>query len=203
MSINLQKGQTIDLRKNEGSTSENNLSKLTIGLGWDERKSGGFLGIGGSSDNFDLDAVAVLLDKNGKLTSSSDIVYYGAMKHGSGNIHLTGDNLTGAGDGDDEQIIVNLDRMDAKYEKIVFFTSIYQGKSKNQNFGKIENAFIRAVDGNGKEIAKYQISGDSSLSDKHSFVFAEVYRKDGSWKFRALGEAKDTDSLRDVASIYS
>lgn len=203
MSINLTKGQTIDLKKNEGSTSDNNLSKLTIGLGWDVRKKGGLFGMGGSSENFDLDAVAVLLDKNGKLASDADIVYYGVKNHKSGHIHLTGDNLTGAGEGDDEQIIVNLDRLDAKYEKVVFYTSIYQGRDRGQNFGAIENAFIRAVDGNGKEIAKYAISGDNQLKDKCSFVFAEAYRKDGTWKFRALGDPHSTDKLMEVARIYS
>lgn len=196
MGINLQKGQTIDLRKNENGT-ENNLSQLTIGLGWDIST-----GLFGSSSSWDLDAVAVLLDKNGKIQSNSDIIYYGNKKHSSGNIWSTGDNLTGDGDGDDEQIIVKLDSLDAKYEKVVFFASIYQGESKGQNFSKVKNSFIRAVDANRNEIAKYDMSGDSSLSTKRSFIFGEAYRKDNSWKFRALGESKDTDSLQKVCEAY-
>lgn len=191
--ITLQKGQTIDLKKEGNSNGENNLSKLTIGLGWD---------INGGN-NYDLDAVAVLLDKNGKMAKSNDIVFYGDKNHSSGNIHLTGDNLTGEGEGDDEQIIVNLDRLDAKYEKIVFFTSIYQGKSRGQNFGGVKNAYIRAVDGNNREIAKFEMSGNNDLKGKCSYVFGEAYRKDGTWKFRALGEAQDTDSLSEVARVYS
>lgn len=200
MGINLQKGQTIDLKKNENG-NDNNLSKVTIGLGWDIRKSKGIFGSSGSSD-YDLDAIAVLLDKNGKLQSSKDVVYYGDKDHTSGKIWLTGDNLTGAGDGDDEQIIVNLNEIDSKYEKIVFFTSIYQGKSRNQEFSMVENAYIRAVDANNNEICKFNISGDSSLKDKRSFIFGEAYRNNGTWKFRALGDAKDTDSFSMVVESY-
>jgi len=193
--INLVKGQTIDLKKNTTGGGDFDLSKVTIGLGWDvnERNSG----------SYDLDAVAAVLGTNGKMASSKDLVYYGDKNHPSGNLHLTGDNLTGAGDGDDEQIIVNLEKLDTKYDKIVFFTSIYQGKQKGQHFGDVKNAYIRAVDANNKEIAKFEISGNKDLNDKRSFLFGEVYRKDGTWKFRALGEAKDTDSLSEVARIYS
>lgn len=193
MGINLAKGQTIDLRKNENSSVENNLSKVTIGLGWDINDGG---------RDYDLDAVAVLLDKDGKLANSNDVVYYGDKNHSCGKIHLTGDNLTGAGVGDDEQIIVNLNELPAKYEKIVFYTSIFNGKSRSQEFSKVKNAYIRAVDANNNEIARYNISGDSSLAGKHTFVFAEAYRKDGAWKFRALGESHDTDNLKDIAESY-
>lgn len=193
MSINLVKGQTIDLRKSENGGADNNLSKVTIGLGWD---------INEGSGDYDLDAVAILLDKDGKMTSDKDLVYYGDKKHTSGKIHLTGDNLTGAGDGDDEQIIVNFDGLDAKYEKIVFFTSIYSGQSRGQEFSQVKNAYIRAVDANGIEITKFNISGDASLKNKRSFIFGEAYRKDGSWKFRAIGESHDTDSLSKIAEGY-
>jgi len=193
MGINLTKGQTIDLKKNENSSVENNLSKVTIGLGWDINDNGA---------DYDLDAVAILLDKDGKMSDSKDIVYYGNKKHESGKIYSTGDNLTGAGAGDDEQIVVNLNELPAQYEKIVFFTSIYQGSSRRQEFSKVKNAYIRAVDANNSEIGRYDISGGSSLANKHSFVFAEVYRKDGGWKFRALGEAHETDNLMKIAENY-
>ncbi|QHS62066.1 TerD family protein [Chitinophaga agri] len=220
MAINLVKGQTIDLRKNDkGETFD--LSTVTIGLGWDVRKkSGGFFGklLGGKEEEFDLDAIAFLLDKNGKVADlgktvqtndgrnlslyQGDVVFFNSQRHPSGNIWLTGDNRTGAGDGDDEQIIVKLDSLDAKYEKILFIVSIYQGRQRNQHFGGIENAFIRAVDNKGKEIVKFNLSGDASYTNMCSLVFAEVYRKDGTWKFRALGDPQPADSFVEILRSY-
>ena len=218
MAINLQKGQTIDLRKNDKGDAFD-LSRVTIGLGWDVRKQsggGGFFSklLGGSKEaEFDLDAIAFLLDKNGKVANmgrtvnrngqnvglhESDIIFFNNLRHPSGHIWLTGDNRTGAGDGDDEQIIVMLDQLDARYEKILFTVSIYGGKQNNQHFGLIENAFIRAVDGRGKEIVKYNISADSSYNGMCTVVFAEAYRHSGTWKFRALGDVKQTDNFVDV-----
>ncbi len=190
--INLVKGQTIDLSKKQDGGAHN-LTEITIGLGWN---------ISRNKSSFDLDAVAVLLDKNGKIASSDDVVYYGNKKHKSGKIWSTGDNLTGDGDGDDEQIVVKLSTIDEKYDKIVFFTSIYQGESKRQTFGDIQETYIRAVDANNSEIAKYKISGDNTLTSKRSFIFGEAYRKDGTWKFRALGDALDTDSWSKVCENY-
>lgn len=220
MAINLVKGQTIDLRKNDKGESFD-LSTVTIGLGWDVRKkSGGFFGklLGGKEEEFDLDAIAFLLDKNGKVADlgktvqtndgrnlslyQGDVVFFNSQRHPSGNIWLTGDNRTGAGDGDDEQIIVKLDSLDAKYEKILFVVSIYQGRQRNQHFGGIENAFIRAVDNKGKEIVKFNLSGDASYTNMCSLVFAEVYRKDGTWKFRALGDPQPADSFVEVLRSY-
>lgn len=223
MAINLVKGQTIDLRKNDNGESFD-LSSVTIGLGWDVRKThgGGFLGklfSGGAEEaEYDLDAIAFLLDKNGKVTNrgyakqasngrtinmfEGDVVYFNSMRHPSGNIWLTGDNRTGAGDGDDEQIIVKLDALDPKYDRILFLVTIYQGRKNNQHFGMIDNAFIRAVDNHGKEIAKFSLSGDSTYNGMCSMTFAEVYRKDGSWKFRAIGEPHTTDTFVDVLKSY-
>ncbi|SHN42837.1 TerD family protein [Chitinophaga sp. CF418] len=220
MAINLVKGQTIDLRKNDkGETYD--LSTVTIGLGWDVRKkSGGFFGklLGSKEEEFDLDAIAFLLDKNGKVADlgktvqtndgrnlslyQGDVIFFNSQRHPSGNIWLTGDNRTGAGDGDDEQIIVKLDSLDAKYEKILFVVSIYQGRQRNQHFGGIENAFIRAVDNKGKEIVKFNLSGDASYNNMCSLVFAEVYRKDGTWKFRALGDPQPADSFVEILRNY-
>jgi tellurium resistance protein TerD len=221
MAINLQKGQTIDLRKNDKGEDVYDLSEVTIGLGWDVRKKQtGFLGklIGGKEQDYDLDAIAFLLDANGKVADlgktakanngrevnlyQGDIIFFNSMKHPSGNIWLTGDNRTGAGDGDDEQIIVKLNSLDQKYQKIVFLVCIYQGKANNQNFSMVENAFIRAVDSKGREITKYSLSGDSTLSNMCSLVFAEAYRKDGGWKFRALGDPYQTDSFVDILKNY-
>ncbi len=221
MAINLIKGQTIDLRKNDKGESFD-LSTVTIGLGWDVRKkSGGFLGklLGGKEPDYDLDAVAFLLDANDKVANlgrtvqtnsgakmafyEGDVIFFNSMRHPSGNIWLTGDNRTGAGDGDDEQIIVKLDSLDAKYQKILFMVTIYQGRQNNQHFGLIENAFIRAVDNKGKEIAKFSLSGNDTMNGMCGMVFAEVYRKDGTWKFRALGDPQQTDSFVDILRKYT
>ena len=223
MAINLVKGQTIDLRKNDrGETFD--LSNVTIGLGWDvrQKQSGGFFGKlfgGAKEEEYDLDAIAFLLDANNKVADigrtvtatngkqvnlfEGDIIFFNSMKHPSGQIWLTGDNRTGAGDGDDEQIIVRLDSLDAKYQKILFIVSIYQGRQNNQHFSMVENAFIRAVDAKGKEITKYSLSGDSSLNGMCTIVFAEAYRKDNGWKFRAIGEPHQTDSFVEILKKYS
>lgn len=222
MAINLVKGQTIDLRKNDKGESFD-LSTVTIGLGWDVRKKagGGFFGKllgGGQEEEYDLDAVAFLLDNNGKVANlgrtaqmsngqsvglyEGDVIFFNSMRHPSGQIWLTGDNRTGAGDGDDEQIIVKLDTLDAKYEKILFLVAIYQGRQRKQHFGNIENAFIRAVDNKGKEIAKFNLSGNDAYNNMCSMVFAEVYRKDGTWKFRALGDPNQADSFVEILKNY-
>ncbi|PSK90684.1 TerD family protein [Taibaiella chishuiensis] len=218
MAINLVKGQTIDLRKNDKG-EEFDLSQVTVGLGWDirQKKSGGFLGklMGGNKEaDYDLDAVAFLLDANGKVADlgrtvqtndgrsmglyQGDVIFFNSMKHPSGHVWLTGDNRTGAGEGDDEQVIVKLDALDQKYQKIVFLVTIYQGRQNGQHFGMVDNAFIRAVDARGKEIARFSMSGDATYNNMCSMVFAEVYRKDNGWKFRALGNAEATDSFVDI-----
>jgi tellurium resistance protein TerD len=222
MAINLQKGQTIDLRKNDKGENIYDLSSVTMGLGWDVRqKSSGFLNklLGGNKEEeYDLDAIAFLLDSDGKVANlgrtakvnrrqvglyEGDIIYFNSMKHPSGHIWLTGDNRTGAGDGDDEQIIVKLDSLDQKYQKILFVVSIYQGRQNNQHFSMVENAFIRAVDAKGKEITKYSLSGDASLNGMCSMIFAEAYRHNDGWKFRAIGEPFQTDNFVDILKKYS
>jgi tellurium resistance protein TerD len=220
--INLSKGQTIDLRKNAKGESVYDLSQVTIGLGWDVRqKQTGFLGklLGvGKEEEYDLDAIAFLLDANGKVANlgrtvqlqngqqkglfEGDVIFFNSLKHPSGHIWLTGDNRTGAGDGDDEQIIVKLDSLDQKYQKILFIVSIYQGRRNNQHFGMVENAFIRAVDAKGREITKFSLSGDASVNGMCSMIFSEVYRHDGDWKFRALGEPHQTDSFVEILKKY-
>ncbi|MBL7728110.1 MAG: TerD family protein [Dinghuibacter sp.] len=223
MAINLQKGQTIDLRKNDsgGAGAEYDLSQVTIGLGWDVRKkSGGLLGglFGKKEPEFDLDAVAFLLDGNEKVANlgrtvqmqngqqvglyEGDIIFFNSPKHPSGQIWSTGDNRTGAGDGDDEQIVARLNTLDPQYQKILFMVAIYQGRQKNQHFGMIDNAYIRAVDAKGKEIARFNLSGDASYNGMCSMIFAEIYRKDNTWKFRALGDPRPADSFVDVLKQY-
>lgn len=222
MAINLQKGQTIDLRKNDRGESVYDLSQVTIGLGWDVRqKQSGFFGklLGSKEEEYDLDAIAFLLDNNGKVANlgrtvqtnngrqmglyEGDVIFFNSMKHPSGHIWLTGDNRTGVGDGDDEQIIVKLDQLDQRYQKILFVVSIYQGRQNNQHFGMVENAFIRAVDANGKEIAKYSLSGDATMNGKCSMVFSEAYRHNSEWKFRAIGEPHNTDNFVDILKNFT
>jgi tellurium resistance protein TerD len=217
--INLQKGQTIDLRKSEKGDIYD-LSKVTIGLGWDVRQEKrGFFGslFGSKEAEYDLDAIAFLLDSNGKVANlgrtvsrngqamglfEGDVIFFNSMRHPSGHIWLTGDNRTGAGDGDDEQIIALLDHIDPRYDRILFLVTIYQGRANNQHFSMLDNAFIRAVDGKGKEIARYSLSGDASLSGMCCMEFAEMYRKDGSWKFRAIGNPSHTDSFAEILRNY-
>jgi tellurium resistance protein TerD len=221
MAINLVKGQTIDLRKNDKGVNFD-LSTVTIGLGWDVRKKqtsflGGLLG-SGKAEEYDLDAIAFLLDSNDKVANlgriiqsngrqvslyEGDVIFFNSMKHPSGHIWLTGDNRTGAGDGDDEQIIVKLDSLDTRYQKILFIVAIYQGKQNNQHFGMVENAFIRAVDNRGNEIVKFSLSGDATYNGMCSMVFAEVYRKDGTWKFRAIGDPYQYDSFIEILKKYT
>jgi stress response protein SCP2 len=115
----------------------------------------------------------------------------------------TGDNLTGEGDGDDEQIIIKLDSLPEKIDKIILLVSIYQGISKKQQFGNVENAFIRAFDKNNKEIAKYTLSNSPELENKHSLIFGETYRHNGGWKFRAIGEPEYTDNFVEILKKYT
>lgn len=211
MAINLTKGQTINLEK-----SQYDLSSVTVGLGWDVRKAvggGGFLGgLFGSGDNsadYDLDAVAFLLDSNGRVARlgerlvGGDVIFFNNLVHSSKNIWLTGDNRTGAGEGDDEQIIVKLDSLSPQYDKILFLVTIYEGLKNGQHFGMIDNAYIRAVDARGKEMARFSLSGDANFAQKRSVVFAEIYRRDGGWKFRALGDPHATDNFVDLLKSYT
>lgn len=267
MAINLKKGQTIDLRKNELGEDIYDLSSITVGLGWDvaekyiskevllpqtfaekiigkQRKE--TIKIKDEED-FDLDAIAFLLDENGfvsnlgrelRLTNGEkvglhggDIIFFNSMTFPSGSgtsnmlypagmskysmeskvkqliengelIVHTGDNLTGEGDGDDEQIIVKLNSLPSRIDKILFIVSIYRGKSRNQHFGEVENAFIRACDAKGKEIARYSLSNSPEFKNMRSMIFGEMYRNKGEWKFRAIGNPEETDSFIPILKRY-
>ena len=208
MAINLQKGQTINLEK-----SQYDLSQVTVGLGWDVRKEkpsflGGLMG-GGKGEDYDLDAIAFMLDANDKVQQlgsekliGGDVIFFNNQKHPSGTIWLTGDNRTGAGEGDDEQIIVKLNSVEARISKILFMVAIYQGQQKKQHFGMVENTYIRAVDAKGQEMARYNISANTAFNGKCSMIFAEVYRKESDWKIRAIGEPRDTDSFVEILKQY-
>ena len=205
MSVSLSKGQGVSLKKNEYD-----LSSVTIGLGWDiNEEKKGFLGgiFGKKEEEYDLDVIAFLCNSAGKVTDlgnvengkptlvNGDIIFFNSLRHKSGNIWLTGDNRTGAGDGDDEQIIVRLNSLDAQYEKIVFSVQIYNGEKLQQHFGKVQNAFIRAVDARNIEMARFDLSGGPAFASQRSMVFAELIREPTGWKLKAIGEPSESDSF--------
>lgn len=196
MSINLAKGQRIDLTKENPK-----LSKMIIGLGWDpEERSGGFFSSLRSRD-IDCDASAFMLDENDKLKESKDVIYFGHLKSDCGSIKHLGDNLTGDGDGDDEQIVVNLNKVPKNISKIVFVVNIYDCKHRKQHFGMIKNAFIRGVDtSNDKELMIYNLT--ENYSGKTAMIFGELYRYNGEWKFKAIGEGTTDYGINDLAERY-
>jgi tellurium resistance protein TerD len=150
-----------------------------VGLGWDERATDGA--------DFDLDAVAFITGQNGKVRSDGDFIFYNNLKSLDGSIEHMGDNLTGGGDGDDEQIKIQLDKVSADVAKIVICVTIHEADVRKQNFGMVSNAFVRVVNNNDKkELAKYDLSEDMSVET--AMVFAEVYRYGNEWKFKAVGQ---------------
>lgn len=200
MGVNLQKGQKVNLKKSDGQA----LSRIRIGLGWDpvEQKKGGLFGsiFGGSAPDIDCDA-SVIVCKGGRLASRDDVVYFGNLKHSSGAIRHTGDNLTGEGEGDDEQILVDLTAVPADYDKLVFVVNIYDCESRKQDFGMIANAFIRICDENtGEEFCRYNLS--ESYAGMTAMIFGEIYRYNGEWKFNAIGQGTKDKGLNELARRY-
>ncbi|MBR6386343.1 MAG: TerD family protein [Ruminococcus sp.] len=174
MAVNLTKGQKVDLTKGNPS-----LSKIFVGLGWDTNKYDG-------GADFDLDASAFLCGENGRVTNDLDFVFYSNLKHSSGAVEHTGDNLTGEGEGDDEVIKVDLSRVPANISKIAFTVTIYEADERRQNFGQVSNAYIHIVDQvTGNEIIRYDLGEDFSIET--AIVVGEIYRNNGEWKFNAIG----------------
>lgn len=199
MSISLQKGQKVSLSKDNAG-----LAKIIVGLGWDEvqQSSGGLFGalFGGGQQAIDCDASAIML-RNGKFIDKDDLVYFGNLKHRSGTVVHQGDNLTGAGDGDDEQIVIDLLRVPEIYDKIVIVVNIYQAVQRRQHFGMIKNAFIRLVDArNGNEMCKYNLT--ENYSGMTAMIFGEVYRHNGEWKFNAIGNGTTDPGLSELCRRY-
>ena len=175
MAINLIKGQKIDLTKHEPG-----LSQVLVGLGWDVNTSG-------RGYDFDLDASAFLLGVNGKALSDYDLVFFNNLVHNSGSVRSMGDNRTGNGEGDDEQIKVDLSKVPANIAKIVFTVTIYDARKRKQNFGQVSNAYIRVInEKNDKELLRYSLN--EKFSTEMSVIAAELYRSSGGWTFNALGE---------------
>lgn len=174
MAINLSKGQKVDLTKGNPS-----LTNLIVGLGWDTNAFD-------TGTSYDLDTVAFLVGENGKTTNDKDFVFYGNLEHTSNSVHHMGDNLTGEGDGDDEQLKIYLQKVPENIKKIVFGVTIHEADLKNQNFGQVENSFIRILDeSTGTEILRYDLGEDFSIET--AVVVGELYRHGTEWKFNAIG----------------
>ena len=174
MPVNLKKGQKVSLTKENPG-----LKRVVVGLGWDVNA----FDTGG---DFDLDAAAFLLTDSGKVKDSGDFVFYGNLKHTSGSVQHMGDNLTGAGDGDDEQIKVDLSMVPEEFSKIAFSATIYEAEARRQNFGQVNNAFIRIYnEETGEEILRYDLGEDFSIET--AVVFGELYKNGEEWKFNAIG----------------
>lgn len=174
MPVNLKKGQKVSLTKENPG-----LSKVVVGLGWDVNAydTGG---------DFDLDASAFLLTDNGKVSRQEDFVFYGNLAHPSGSVVHQGDNLTGVGDGDDEQIKIDLSSVPEGITKIAFAATIYDADERRQNFGQVNNAYIRIYDeSNGQEIIRYDLGEDFSIET--AVIFGELYKHNSEWKFNAIG----------------
>lgn len=199
MGINLQKGQKIDLTKGGGG-----LTNVMVGLGWDEvQQRGGFFSP--KPADIDCDASVILCGADGKIVSSDAnecCVYFGNLRHSSGAIIHQGDNLTGAGDGDDEQIMVNLSAIPAYIEKMVFVVNIYDASVRRQHFGLVKNAFIRLVNmSNNTEICRYNLS--ENYNGMTGLVVGEIYRRNGEWKFNAIGQpVAEASRLASLINLY-
>ena len=190
MSVSLQKGQKVNLSK-----ENTGLSTILVGLGWDEvKQKGGFFSK--RAEDIDCDASAIML-KNGRLADIGDLVYYGNLSHKSGTVQHMGDNLTGAGAGDDEQIVIKLADVPKEYDRIVIVVNIYKAFERRQNFGLIENAFIRLVDArNNNEMCRYNLT--ENYSGMTAMIFGEVYRHNGEWKFSATGQGTTDPGLNET-----
>ena len=197
MALTLSKGQNLSLTKTDPA-----MKRAMLGLGWDARSTDGA--------EFDLDASALLVGANGKVRSDDDFVFYNQMGDvttdgknfdpAKASVMYQGDNRTGEGEGDDEQILVDFDRIPSDVERVVFTVSIYDADSRAQNFGQVRNAFIRLVnDTTGNEVVRYDLTED--YSTETALIFAEVYRNNGEWKFRAVGQGY-RDGLGGIAREF-
>ncbi len=174
MAISLQKGGNVNLSKEAPS-----MTKMIVGLGWDVRATDGAA--------FDLDAVAFVLKADGKVRADSDFIFFNNKQNAEGSVVHGGDNRTGEGDGDDETIIIDLSKMPANVEKVAVCVTIYDADSRRQNFGQVSRAYVRVVNDAGQqEVARYDLSEDGSTET--AMIFGEVYKHNGEWKFKAIGQ---------------
>jgi len=174
MAISLIKGQNISLSKTDSS-----LKNILVGLGWDARSTDG--------QDFDLDASVFMATENGKVPSDRHFIFYNQLVSPCGGIEHTGDNLTGDGDGDDESVIVRLDKVESNIKSLFITVTIHDAEARRQNFGQVSNAFVRIVNNDtSDEIVRFDLSED--YSTETAMVFGEIYRHNGEWKFRAIGQ---------------
>ncbi|MYM34140.1 chemical-damaging agent resistance protein C [Duganella sp. FT94W] len=174
MAISLQKGGNVNLSKEAPG-----LTKIVVGLGWDVRSTDG--------SPFDLDGSAFLLKVDGKVRNDSDFIFYNNLKSADQSVAHSGDNRTGDGAGDDETVTIDLTKVPADVDRIAICATIHEGDARRQNFGMVQKAFIRTVNGaSNTEIARYDLSEDSSTES--AMIFGEVYRNNGDWKFKAVGQ---------------
>lgn len=199
MAVNLVKGQKIDLTKGNAG-----LNQIMVGLGWDPVSSGkGLLKamFGGGQKDIDCDASVIMVGANNKLGNNKDIVYFGNLTHPSRSVKHMGDNLTGDGAGDDEQIFVELKAVPANVEKLIFVVNIYDCVSRRQDFGMIQNAYIRIVDNHSKqELLRFNLT--DNYKGYTALEVGEVYRNGGEWKFAALGNGTTDVSLKNMVNKY-
>ena len=187
MGVSLSKGGNVSLSKEAPG-----LTAVTVGLGWDVRTTTGA--------DFDLDASAIICNASGKVISDSHFVFFNNLKSPDGSVEHQGDNLTGEGEGDDEQVKVNLAGLGQDTEKVVFTVSIYDAENRGQSFGQVQNAFIRVVNqADDKELARYDLTEDASTET--AMIFGELYRHGSEWKFRAIGQGY-ASGLRGIALDY-
>lgn len=204
MAVQLQKGQNVALTKEYPE-----LTKMTVGLGWDPvNRSGGkhifgslFSG-GNQAPNFDCDASVLLLSENEKLTSEKNVVYFGHLTSDDGSVEHSGDNLTGVGDGDDEQIYIDLTKLPEEINKMVFVVNIYDCVKRKQHFGMIKNAYIRIINPQTREeLIRYNLSDD--YSGATALIAGEMYRAGSQWTFAAVGRGTSATSLNDIVRSYT
>ena len=193
MAISLKKGGNISLKKAASdSGSSSNFKKLIVGLGWDSRVTDG--------DSFDLDAIAFILNDSGTVRSDKDFIFYNQLKTANGSVIHLGDNTHGKGEGDDEQVEIDLSLLDDDINKISLCVTIHDAESRCQNFGMVENAYVRVVnDSDGVEIARYDLTEDAAMET--AMVFAELYKRNNEWKFKAIGQGF-TGGLQPLAQKY-
>lgn len=195
MSVNLEKGQNVDLTKEHAS-----LKAISVGLGWD--KAARKVPLFSKHRDIDCDASAVLIGtESGKLDNPADVVYFGQLVHSSGAVRHSGDNTTGKGEGDDEQIIVELSKVPAEYSRIVFVVTIFEAAEHKLHFGMVHNAFIRIVDADtGSEVCRYNLN--EKYNGKTAMIFGEVYRENNEWNFKAIGEPTDDNGIDEIAARF-
>lgn len=192
MSINLsKKGDTVSFINLKKTKPTANLNTVYLGMGWDINHYG---------QDYDLDACAIFLDENNNFTAH-DVISYKNQKPQHIPAYSMGDNLTGEGEGDDETIVVKLSELPSKYKRIIFYVTIYQGNSRGQHFGKVQNAHIRLLDSSKNEMVYTNLSKEK-LDDKRSYVFAELVNTNGEWNYTVIGDSYKEDDLTKVAEMY-